>query len=144
MYLAVMGGFILFIIPGILFLFWFSPSTQAVVIENISGFSALKRSKQLMKGNIGTVFVLGILLGVVSAGIQIGSAFVPQPHLQIIAQTLAQAIVTIIGAAAFVVFYFSCRCGHESFDLQLLAESFGDDDQPDQDANSADDFGDEV
>ena len=123
--LAIMGGFILFIIPGIIFAFWFSLSSHVVVIEGKSGFAALGRSKQLMKGNIGTVFVLGILIGLIQWIILIATAFIPQQHLQVIGQVFAGAIVTILAAAAFVVFYFSCRCKYENFDLTLLAQSVG-------------------
>ena len=34
-------------------------------------------------------------------------------------------VLTIFASAAFVVFYFSCRCKHEQFDLALLAQSVG-------------------
>ena len=33
--------------------------------------------------------------------------------------------LTIFASAAFVAFYFSCRCKHEQFDLALLAQSVG-------------------
>ena len=37
----------------------------------------------------------------------------------------SRAVLVIFASAAFVVFYFSCRCKHEQFDLALLAESVG-------------------
>ena len=67
--LAIMGGTILCLVPGILASFWFSLATQVVVIEGVAGFAAMKRSKQLMAGNIGTIFVLGLLIGLINAGI---------------------------------------------------------------------------
>ena len=48
--LAVLGGFFLFIIPGLIFSLWFSFTNQVVVMENISGIPALSRSRQLVKG----------------------------------------------------------------------------------------------
>ena len=48
--LAVAGGFLLLIIPGFIFSYWFAFTSQIVVIENLSGTAALKRSKQLVKG----------------------------------------------------------------------------------------------
>jgi hypothetical protein len=45
--------------------------------------------------------------------------------LQIIGSTLLQAVTTIIWTAAGVVFYFSCRCAVENFDLHYLAEAIG-------------------
>ncbi|TSC85405.1 MAG: hypothetical protein G01um101416_873 [Microgenomates group bacterium Gr01-1014_16] len=48
--LAVAGGFLLLIIPGFIFSYWFAFTNQIVVIENLSGTAALSRSKQLVKG----------------------------------------------------------------------------------------------
>ena len=67
--LAIMGGMILFVVPGILAAFWFSLATQVVVIEGVAGFAAMKRSRQLMAGNIGTIFALGLLIGLINFGI---------------------------------------------------------------------------
>ena len=86
-----------------------------------------KRSKELMKGNIGTYFVLLLLIGIISAGIGFGAGFLlsTQPYLQTIVSVALQAVATIFSAAAIVVFYFSCRCKHEHFDLTLLAQGVG-------------------
>lgn len=124
-FLAIMGGFILLIIPGILAAFWFSLATQVVVIEGVGGIPALKRSKLLMTGNIGTVFVLGLLIGIINAGLGIVASFIPQPHVQVVVNAFIAAVLVIFASAAFVVFYFSCRCKHEQFDLALLAQSVG-------------------
>jgi hypothetical protein len=96
-----------------------------VVIENVGGVAAMKRSKQLMAGNIGTVFVLGLLVGLINAGITFAANLIPQPHVQVVALALINGVVTIFASAAFVVFYFSCRCKHEQFDLALLAQAVG-------------------
>ena len=72
--LAIMGGMILCLVPGILAAFWFSLATQVVVIEGVAGFAAMKRSKQLMAGNIGTIFVLGLLIGLINVGIGFGAS----------------------------------------------------------------------
>ena len=78
-----------------------------------------------MSGNIGTVFVLGLLMGAIGFGIGMVAGLVPQVHVQMILRIIMQATMTILSTAALVVFYFSCRCGHENFDLELLAQSMG-------------------
>jgi hypothetical protein len=123
--LAIMGGLILCIIPGILAAFWFALATQVVVIENAAVFAAMKRSKELMTGNIGTMFVLGLLVGLINIGITLAANLIPQPHVQVVVTAVVEGVVTIFASAAFVVFYFSCRCKHEQFDLALLAQSVG-------------------
>ncbi len=120
---AIMGGLICLIIPGILAMFWFSLATQVVVIERIGGFAALKRSRHLMKGNIGRIFVLFLILGAISIGLQMVSGFIPQRHAEAIMNVVIQGVLMIFNSAALVVFYFSARCRHEQFDLQLLAEN---------------------
>lgn len=123
--LAIMGGFILCIVPGILAAFWFGLATQVVVIEGIWGFAAMKRSRRLMAGNIGTAFVLGLLLGIINGAIGAASGLIPQPHVEAVVQAIVTGVLTIFASAVFVVFYFSCRCKHEQFDLMLLAQSVG-------------------
>lgn len=123
--LAVLGGFILFIIPGVIFAFWFCLSTHVVVLENQSGGSALSRSRELMRGNILTALVLGLLIWAISFGIGMISGIIPQPHIQLVSSVILQSVMTIFATAAMVVFYFSCRCGLENFDLEHLAQSMG-------------------
>lgn len=129
--LAIMGGLILLIIPGILFAFWFSLSTHAVVLEKMSGTTALKRSKALMSGNIGTVFVMGILLGVMNWGVRTVVGLIGQPMAAMAIQVVLASIMTLLSTAALVVFYFSCRCKLENFDLEHLADSMGESTQLD-------------
>jgi len=54
--LIVAAGFIFFIIPGIIFSFWFSLSEYAFVFEDKKGMQALWRSKELVKGYWWAVF----------------------------------------------------------------------------------------
>jgi hypothetical protein len=123
--LAIMGGFILLIIPGFLCMYWFFLSTHTVVIGGESGRDALSRSKKLMKGAFGTAVALGLVLAVIQWGISGGAYLIPQRHAATIAQAVLGSVAFIFSTVAIVVFYFSCRCKHENFDLQLLAESIG-------------------
>lgn len=123
--LAYVVGCMLCLIPGILVLLWCSLSTQIVVIEGTSGMAALKRSKALMKGNLGKFFALLIVIGLISWAIKFVVGVIPQPHLAIAAMSAAQAVEAVFYSAAMVVFYFSTRCQHEQFDLQLLADNIG-------------------
>jgi hypothetical protein len=63
--LIVMGGFVLFIIPGFLFAFWFGFSVYVLVSENLTGMDALLKSRDYMKGKFGSVawrlFVVGVI-----------------------------------------------------------------------------------
>jgi hypothetical protein len=123
--LAIMGGLILLIIPGILFMIWFSLAQHVVVIEEIGGSKALGRSKKLVSPHWATALVLMLIVGVISAALGAVGQLIPQPHLSIVIGTLITAVTTIFATAAWVVFYFSCRSAVEHFDLQYLAEQIG-------------------
>ncbi|WP_437206122.1 hypothetical protein [Planctomicrobium sp. SH664] len=123
--LIIMGGFILLIIPGILFALWYCMYVYPVVIERVSGMDALRRSKQILAGQYGTLIGLGFILGL-AGGIAGGlGGIIPQPHLRAIGVSVIQAVFVGLTAACQVVFYFSCRCKNENFDLVRLAEAVG-------------------
>lgn len=63
--LAVFGGFLLLIIPGIIFAIWFSMTVYVVVVEGVSAGAALSRSKQLVTDNWWDVFLRFFALGLV-------------------------------------------------------------------------------
>jgi len=65
--LVVVGGFILFIIPGIIFLVWFCFSTFILVFEGKKGTQALKRSKALVQGYWWSVVGRFLLVALVAA-----------------------------------------------------------------------------
>jgi hypothetical protein len=123
--IAIIGGTILCVIPGIIAAFWLSLATQVVVVEKISGFAALHRSREIMRGNIADYFVLMLVVGLISGAAGAAGGFVPQPHLREVLGILIQLAATIFGSAAIVIFYFSARCRNEQFDLQLLAKNIG-------------------
>jgi hypothetical protein len=124
-YLVVFAGFIMLIIPGIYFSIWYGLSQHVVVIEGLAGWSAMKRSKKLVHKDRGTFLALMLITFVIAILIGGGTNFIPQPHLKAVGTTVAQALLTMFGTAALVVFYFSCRCHVENFDLHYLAQSIG-------------------
>lgn len=123
--LAIMGGMILFIIPGILCALWFGLAQHVVVLESLSGTKALGRSRQLVRPFMGTFLALGFLVFIISAMVSAGAVLIPQAHAQLVVTVLINAILTMFSTAVFVVFYFSCRCGVDNFDLEHLAAAVG-------------------
>jgi hypothetical protein len=71
--LAVLGGTILLVIPGIIFSVWFSFAAIIFVIEGVKGTESLKSSKELVKGKFWPVLwrwvasyaIYGIILTIV-------------------------------------------------------------------------------
>lgn len=62
--LAYLGGLVLFIIPGIIFALMFSQSYFFVIDRNADGMQALSLSRQFMVGNKMTLFLIGLVTGV--------------------------------------------------------------------------------
>lgn len=62
-FLIVLGGLFLFIIPGIIWSVRYVFAPYAVIVEGISGGEALSRSKALIKGRLGSIFLLEMGFG---------------------------------------------------------------------------------
>jgi len=57
--LAAIGGLILFIVPGIIFIAWFTLAEYVLVQENLGVVASMKRSRQLVKGRVWEI--LGVM-----------------------------------------------------------------------------------
>lgn len=57
--LAILGGFILLIIPGLIFIAWFSLAQFVMVEEDLGIVDSMKRSKAMVKGHV--IEMLGLL-----------------------------------------------------------------------------------
>ncbi len=62
----VTGGFLLFVIPGILFLVWFLFSLFVLAVEDVRGMSAILKSKEYVKGYGWSVLLRVLVVLVVS------------------------------------------------------------------------------
>ena len=120
--LAVLGGFILLVIPGIIFLVFLSVSIPALVVENRRGTDAMGRSWNLVKGNawhaFGVIVVAGLIAGVIGGAIGAigGSAW--------FARWIFTAIGTVItapfSALVSVLLYLDLRARSESLSAGTL------------------------
>ena len=64
--ILVLGGLLLFIIPGIIFSVWFSLAPFVYFEQNKEGFNALAKSKEYVKGYWWSVFFRGLFILFVS------------------------------------------------------------------------------
>jgi len=132
-------GFMLLVVPGIIFALWFALTAQAIVVEKLGASAGMKRSKALVSGNLGKVFGLGFLIIIISwiigqvfqyAGglVAVSVAAEDLMTATIIKQLFSmagQALVMPISAGAFILLYYDLRIRKEGFDLEMLARSFG-------------------
>jgi len=126
--LFLIGIFFLYI-PAIILFMWWMLAQEITVLEHISGSDALGRSKKLMRGNMGKAFVILLIIGVINAGLQYGVApfLSSQPLVFAIVATIVGGASSILGSAVLVILYFSARCEHENFDLQMLTSAVAED-----------------
>lgn len=73
--LATLGGFFLFIIPGILLSIWLSLSLYVLFAENRRGTSALVSSWHYVKGYWGAIFWRGLFFGIIILLVSLALAF---------------------------------------------------------------------
>jgi len=106
--LAIFGGFVLLIIPGIIFIMWFAFSLYALLLDNKHGTEALKYSKQLVNGRwwgvfwriLAPAFVFGIIIVIIQwivakfFGQSIINVFTLTPA--IVAYSLISMIISIV------------------------------------------------
>lgn len=135
--LVVYLGIILLVVPGIIFGLWYSLTTPAIIVENLSATRGMSRSKALASGNLGKIFSVGFLI-IIIAWVA-GMAFTYPVHLlgpilfhdnamlkifvSQLFSVVAQILVVPIGATAYILLYYDLRIRKEGFDLQMLAHS---------------------
>ena len=120
--ITVAVGFILLIIPGIIFLTLLSVSIPAVVIENRRGTDAMKRSWNLAKENfwhvLGVIIVAAIITGVVGSILRSigGSSWFGAWLLS----AIAQIITAPFSALVSVLLYLDLRARKEALTADSL------------------------
>jgi hypothetical protein len=130
--LAVAGGLLLFVVPGIIFYVRFIFGSSVVVMEGRRGRRALSRAWHLSEG-MGWRILGTILLGMILAGVVNAILIVPAQLLAPLASTygwfiqaVAQSLASIITAPFItmlpVLMYFSARVRKEGLDLVVMAQ----------------------
>ena len=120
--IVVAVGFILLIIPGIIFLTLLSVSIPALVIENRRGTDAMKRSWDLASGNfwhvLGVIIVAALITGVVSS--IIGSIGGSNWFVRWIFTAIAQIVTAPFSALVSVLLYLDLRARKEALTADSL------------------------
>ncbi len=95
-----------------------------MIVEHRFGMTALRRSRQLVRGvywkTARLFFVTGLIAGVTAAVLNHFWPSIPilEPILTAITSSIAAAYILVVQ----VIYYFDRRCRNEIFDLQRLAE----------------------
>jgi hypothetical protein len=138
-------GLLLLIIPGIIFSIWFAFVTQVVMVEGLSGTSAMSRSKELTKGHggriFGILFIIGLLNGLINVGLTMGLAsalpvqqivvgrggleYGPVNMTNLVILSFIEYVISIFTSSfqsiCVTLMYFDLRVRKEGYDLEVLA-----------------------
>ncbi len=121
-YLWMTVATLLFVFPAVyLFLAW-GLIWQVMVLEGRHGSAALRRSRELMRGNLlraaGVLLVSGVLVVVLSGLLAFALAYLP--IIGPIGSGLAEAAGVVYGSTVTVILYFDIRSRREAFDVDHL------------------------
>ena len=123
--LAVAGGLILLVIPGLIFAVMFSVAIPALVVENLRGTEAMSRSWNLVKGHfwhaVGVIILAAIIAAVVGGIIgAVGGAISDNWFVVWIFQAIAQIITAPFSAIVSVLLYLDLRARREALSAEGL------------------------
>lgn len=122
-------GLLMCLVPGVIFALFYLIANQVVVVEGQSGVEAMRRSWNLMNGNIGNAFILAIVIFIIQMGILMPPALIMNKGdwrlLNSVLQSFFLPIGLIFNSCVYVALYFSGRCRHEQFDMYMLAQALG-------------------
>jgi len=128
--LVVMLGFLLFIVPGLVFMTWFYVGVPVIVLEDRPAAAAMTRSRELSAGHrwqlFGFIFIMVILVGVVTN--LIDYLFEQLLGLNVLSTTLGwavQIVAYVFSSSAPVVYYFHLRVTKEALDVEKLSNLVG-------------------
>jgi hypothetical protein len=120
--LAVIGGLILLVIPGLIFLVFLSVSVPVLIVENRRGTDAMSRSWALVKGHfwhaVGVIIVAGLITGIVGGiiGSIGGNAWV----VRWIFSAIGSIITAPFTALVSVLLYLDLRSRSEALTADTL------------------------
>ncbi len=126
--LFVFVGFLLLIIPGIIFMCMVYVASPVCVVEQEGVFASMRRSRELTKGYRSTIFGIVVLMFLLTVAIGAGVGFlafgISSVAFTFIAVSALQLVATAWAATAAVVAYYHLRSIKESIDVDEIARVF--------------------
>lgn len=126
-------------VPAIIALFWCYFLAPVVVVENTQYISAIKRSRELAKGQWGRIFIVSIMSAVLCTIISYicrlpgqliiagsyGFMYTPSSTIEILNSAITGSISAPIMSLPIVLLYYDIRVRKEGFDIEMLARDLG-------------------
>jgi len=125
--LAVVGGFLFFIIPGIIVGVALTATIPALLVEELSATDALRRSWELTSGYRLQIFIIALLVGILGMGVAVVITVVEMVGSSMLSATLSfawQVIAATFNGVFAAVVYHDLRAVKEGLDEHDLATVF--------------------
>lgn len=124
--IAILGGTLLCLVPGIIVAVMYAVAVPAAVEERLGARDALERSSMLTKGFRWEVFFVSLALQVLAYGLGLLVGFLPITATtgQLLVQALQDLLFTSLSATAAAVMYYRLRSVKESVDVEQIASVF--------------------
>jgi hypothetical protein len=131
--IRVMFGFLLFVVPGILWMLSYSLAVPVILVENQKATTSLRRSRDLVKGHRGKVFCVMLIINLLQVipimGVNMISGMIFNTQtgggavLNSAIINLASIFLTPLAIVATILLYYDMRIRKEGFDLEMLSRA---------------------
>ena len=131
--IRVLIGFILLIVPGILWTLSYSLIVPAVLVEGQNAMPSLRRSSELVKGQRGKVFLVLLVINLLQVILAVGVGMIAGIFLKTESgagallhsamNNLLSIFLTPLGIIATILLYYDMRIRKEGFDLEMLSRA---------------------
>jgi hypothetical protein len=114
-------------VPGVILALWFYVVVPIVVLEGVTGPAAMFRSRELTRGNLAKIFLVGLLAGIAAGVLNLTFVIVlglipwPYSFMGAFFQYLAHSLLLPVTIAPITLVYYDLRIRKEAFDLQMLS-----------------------
>jgi hypothetical protein len=126
-------GFVLLIIPGIIFLSWTMVAVPAAAIEGLKTSPAIERSRALARGRMGHILGTMLLVWFIVLLLAFGSAialgvlvamvgFIPQSLADMLGQLVLVPLFPLVGIAVTLL-YYDLRVRSEGADVEAMIDA---------------------
>jgi hypothetical protein len=124
--IAIFAGYILCLVPGILWSLWWAVSVPAAVEEGLGVFDAMSRSKVLTEGYRGDIFGVLFVVGIFNVGstLVLALAAGKNESLLLILSGIKDLLAVGVSATATAVMYYRLRSIKESIDVDQISSVF--------------------
>jgi len=124
-YIAVVIGFVLLIVPGIILVAAYFAATPALVLENLGPVDAMRRSQALSKGRKGHILKTLALMFAIYFLLAMGLGIVAALLRSLTLQTVLSSILTVclypLISLMITLLYYDARVQSEGLDIELMA-----------------------